>query len=277
MLSVVALLLLGSLHWVGVRELPRVALALALAALACEGGAGGGGAGAAAADRLARRSGATSSTWRRTSWTETATGFAAAWLAFSGLESLGQLAPAAARAAPARDPHRRGAGGGQPGGDRAGVHGHRRRGGAGEPHRPASGAAGGGGAGLRRARPAGGGVADRRRVPAGGRERRLHRLLQRLQGGRRARLPAGGDGRAPQALRHAARGDRRHHGGDGAAGDHDAAASCSRWGRCSRSACSGRTRSPSVSLAVLALAREAARGPVVIDGGRQPGAGRFRG
>ena len=38
--------------------------------------------------------------------------------------------------------------------------------------------------------------------------------------------------------------DRRHHRGDGAAGDHDAAASCSAWARCSRSACSGRTRSP---------------------------------
>jgi len=34
-------------------------------------------------------------------WTETATGFAAAWLAFSGLESLGQLAPAL------REPRRR--------------------------------------------------------------------------------------------------------------------------------------------------------------------------
>jgi amino acid transporter len=99
-LSVVALLLLGSLHWVGVRELPRLALAMALAALACEGAL------------------VVSVLWRvpelhwvalwdnlkqMTSdhWPETATGFAAAWLAFSGLESLGQLAPAL------REPRRR--------------------------------------------------------------------------------------------------------------------------------------------------------------------------
>src|SRR5690349_13625152 len=36
-LSVAAIVLLGTLHWVGVRELPRVALALGIAALACEG------------------------------------------------------------------------------------------------------------------------------------------------------------------------------------------------------------------------------------------------
>ena len=36
-LSVVALLLLGSLHWVGVRELPRVALAMGIAAIVREG------------------------------------------------------------------------------------------------------------------------------------------------------------------------------------------------------------------------------------------------
>ena len=35
-LSVAAILLMGSLHWVGVRELPRLALAMGLAALACE-------------------------------------------------------------------------------------------------------------------------------------------------------------------------------------------------------------------------------------------------
>ncbi len=85
-------------------------------------------------------------------WTETATGFAAAWLAFSGLESLGQLAPAL------REPRRRVI--------RIVavlvvvslvvtvpvVHAHRRRGGAGEPDRPAPGAAGGG-----RRRPTAGG------------------------------------------------------------------------------------------------------------------------
>ena len=94
MLSVVAILLLGLLHWIGVRELPRLALALAIAALVFEGGAGGGGARAAAADRLGSASGATSATWRSRAGASAAAGFAAAWLAFSGLESLGQLAPA---------------------------------------------------------------------------------------------------------------------------------------------------------------------------------------
>lgn len=99
-LSVVAILLLGTLHWVGVRELPRVALALAIAALVCEG--------ALVAAVLTQL---TPTKWMAVwtnlhqiaseRWTETATGFAAAWLAFSGLESLGQLAPAL------REPRRR--------------------------------------------------------------------------------------------------------------------------------------------------------------------------
>jgi amino acid transporter/nucleotide-binding universal stress UspA family protein len=92
-LSVAALLLLGTLHWVGVRELPRVALAMGLAALACE-----------VVLVWVVLSQVPHLHWAAfwtsfkdmTSqhWAETATGFAAAWLAFSGLESLGQLAPA---------------------------------------------------------------------------------------------------------------------------------------------------------------------------------------
>jgi amino acid transporter len=99
-LSVVAILGLGTLHWVGVRELPRVALALAIAALACE-----------AALVWAVLVQVPKLHWiafwtsfkdmASQRWTETATGFAAAWLAFSGLESLGQLAPAL------REPRRR--------------------------------------------------------------------------------------------------------------------------------------------------------------------------
>jgi len=99
-LSVVAILLLGSLHWVGVRELPRLALAMAVAALACQ-----------AALAVAVLWQVPELHWialwnnlkAMTSdhWAETATGFAAAWLAFSGLESLGQLAPAL------REPRRR--------------------------------------------------------------------------------------------------------------------------------------------------------------------------
>ena len=99
-LSVVALLMLGTLHWVGVREVPRVALALALAALGCEG---------ALVAAVLHQVPATKwlSLWSNLHemvshrWTDTATGFAAAWLAFSGLESLGQLAPAL------REPRRR--------------------------------------------------------------------------------------------------------------------------------------------------------------------------
>ena len=99
-MSVAALLLLGTLHWVGVRELPRVALAMGVAALVCEV--------VLVWVVLAQ---VPTLHWMAfwTSfkdmasqrWTETATGFAAAWLAFSGLESLGQLAPAL------REPRRR--------------------------------------------------------------------------------------------------------------------------------------------------------------------------
>jgi amino acid transporter len=99
-LSVAAILLLGTLHWVGVRELPRLALAMAVAALACE---------AALVAAVLTEVPAVHwvSLWSNVQelvsnrWTETATGFAAAWLAFSGLESLGQLAPAL------REPRRR--------------------------------------------------------------------------------------------------------------------------------------------------------------------------
>src|SRR4029077_8069112 len=99
-LSVVAILLLGSLHWVGVRELPRVALAMAVAALLCEG--------ALVVVVLAQ---VPQLHWialwenlrQMTSHpcADTAPRFRAAWRAFSGLESLGQLAPAL------REPRRR--------------------------------------------------------------------------------------------------------------------------------------------------------------------------
>jgi amino acid transporter len=99
-LSVVAILFLGLLHWIGVRELSRLALVLAIATLVFEGGL--------VAAVLAKL--------QPTAWLglgrhleqmaverkgEAAAGFAAAWLAFSGLETLGQLAPAL------REPRRR--------------------------------------------------------------------------------------------------------------------------------------------------------------------------
>ena len=200
-------------------------------------------------------------------WTETATGFAAAWLAFSGLESLGQLAPALREPRRRVHPHRRGAGRRQPGGHGAGVHAsspsrRRRRARSARSRRcwRWSREAYGGRALLVAVSLTGAGL------PAGRRQRRVHRLLQRVQGGRRARLPAGGAGRAPQALRHAARRDRRHHGGDGAAGDHDRRRAVPRWARCSRSACSGRTRSRRSAWCVIAW-REKRRGlPLIIDG-----------
>jgi amino acid transporter len=93
LLSVVAILGLGFLNWIGVRELSRLALAFAVASLAVEAalvavvvvevdrsawvGLGG---------QLGQMASAR--------WDDAAAGFAAAWLAFSGLESLGQLAPA---------------------------------------------------------------------------------------------------------------------------------------------------------------------------------------
>jgi amino acid transporter len=99
-LSVVAILGLGFLNWIGVRELSRLALAFAVASLAVEG--------ALVAVVLVH---VDSAAWLGLSgqlgqmasqrWDDVAAGFAAAWLAFSGLESLGQLAPAL------REPRRR--------------------------------------------------------------------------------------------------------------------------------------------------------------------------
>ena len=77
----------------GVRELPRVALAMAMAALVCEGGAGRGRSWRRCRSCTGSRSGPTSRHMAAQRWTETATGFAAAWLAFSGLESLGSWRP----------------------------------------------------------------------------------------------------------------------------------------------------------------------------------------
>jgi amino acid transporter/nucleotide-binding universal stress UspA family protein len=99
-LSVLALLVLGFLQWIGVRELSRLALALAVATLIFEGGLVA--AVAAKLDgalwlQLPRRLGHMVAL----RWGDAAGGFAAAWLAFSGLESLGQLAPAV------REPRRR--------------------------------------------------------------------------------------------------------------------------------------------------------------------------
>ncbi len=99
-LSVAALLAIGFLHWIGVREVARVALAMAMAALVFEGGLV-----AAVLAKLQPTSWL--GLWRHlghmatASWGEAAAGFAGAWLAFSGLESLGQLAPAV------REPRRR--------------------------------------------------------------------------------------------------------------------------------------------------------------------------
>ena len=152
-------------------------------------------------------------------WSDATAGIAATWLAFSGLESLAQLAPAL------REPRRRvtkivsamvvisllvtvpiftvitveAARVSQ--------------------ILPQPRPGGGGGRDLRGAGAPGADVADRGRLPAGRRQRRVHRLLQRVQGGRRARLPAGHAGHPEQALWNAARGGGGHHRGVGGAGD----------------------------------------------------------
>lgn len=98
--SIVAILLLGYASWVGVRAVARLALLASLAALAAHG---------ALLVEVVRRFRPADWTELLTNtqqlahlgWTELATGFAGAWLAYSGLESLGQLAPAV------REPRRR--------------------------------------------------------------------------------------------------------------------------------------------------------------------------
>jgi amino acid transporter len=99
-LSVIGILGLGFLHWIGIQELARLALILGLATLAVEG--------ALVAAVIANLSpadwadlGARLRGLPSVGLAEGASGFAAAWLAFSGLESLGQLAPAV------REPRRR--------------------------------------------------------------------------------------------------------------------------------------------------------------------------
>jgi amino acid transporter len=93
LLSLGALLFLGFLQWVGVRELARLALVFGLALLVVEGTLV-----AAVVAQLDPEAWADLFGNIRhlasLHWTETASGFAAAWLAYSGLESLGQLAPA---------------------------------------------------------------------------------------------------------------------------------------------------------------------------------------
>ncbi len=92
-LSAVAILFLGFLHWIGIRELARVALVLALIGLVVQATLV-----AVVLSQLGRAEWAQlASTFGRihdVSVPRMASGFAAAWLAYSGLESLGQLAPA---------------------------------------------------------------------------------------------------------------------------------------------------------------------------------------
>jgi hypothetical protein len=88
------------LHWIGIRELARLALVLALVALAVQ---------ATLVTAILLQLGraewaqmvATAGRFRQVGGAEMMSGFAAAWLAYSGLESLGQLAPAV------REPRRR--------------------------------------------------------------------------------------------------------------------------------------------------------------------------
>ncbi len=99
-LSGACILLLGVLSWVGIRVTARLILVAAVAAVAVHGALL-----VAVVTKL--RPGDWAEMFgqvRRLTeipWTELATGFAGAWLAYSGLESLGQLAPSV------REPRRR--------------------------------------------------------------------------------------------------------------------------------------------------------------------------
>ncbi|MEA2696466.1 MAG: hypothetical protein QOI66_737 [Myxococcales bacterium] len=99
-LSAVAILFLGFLHWIGIRELARLALVLGLVALVVQATLV-----AAVLVQLGpseyAQLAATAGRFRHVGPADMASGFAAAWLAYSGLESLGQLAPAV------REPRRR--------------------------------------------------------------------------------------------------------------------------------------------------------------------------
>jgi amino acid transporter len=99
-LSGVAILLLGFLHWIGIRELARLALIFGVATLVVEGALI-----AAVVVQLGPGDWAqlwdTFNQFRAIRPSDMATGVAGAWLAYSGIESLGQLAPAL------REPRRR--------------------------------------------------------------------------------------------------------------------------------------------------------------------------
>ncbi len=92
-LSLVAILAIGALQWIGIRELARLALLLGLATLVVEGTL-------VAAVVVQLQPSDWADLWgnfghlKQLSWSGTASGFAGAWLSYSGLESLGQLAPA---------------------------------------------------------------------------------------------------------------------------------------------------------------------------------------
>ncbi len=92
-LSLVAILAIGGLQWIGIRELGRLALVLGLATLVVEGTL-------VAAVVVQLQPSDWADLWgnfghlKKLGWSGSASGFAGAWLAYSGLESLGQLAPA---------------------------------------------------------------------------------------------------------------------------------------------------------------------------------------
>ncbi len=93
-LSVVAILLLGGLHWIGMRELARLALGLAIASLVFEGGVVAAVLVKVDVTRLFQEVWKTLREPAIRHWGDATAGIAATWLAFSGLESLAQLAPA---------------------------------------------------------------------------------------------------------------------------------------------------------------------------------------
>ncbi len=93
LLSVLGILVVGFVSWIGVRGLARLALVAAIAALGAHVWLL-----AAVVTKLRPADWAdllaNVTRFPSLSWTDVATGFAGAWLAYSGLETIGQLAPA---------------------------------------------------------------------------------------------------------------------------------------------------------------------------------------
>ena len=251
------LLLLGVLNWIGIRESAQVSAAIAViafVALLLLIGVTATQIDAAAWDKV--RSAATAA--GRIPIADAITGYAFAWLAFSGLESLAQISPAMGSAAPSHGRARDAAGRDRDPGDLAAAHGARDQP-AGSPH------------GEPRRLPVRARLRDGRdlaaradrgvgvRAAALCREHGGGRHLPRAGRARRRRFPAAPAGAALGQVRHAAPRDRpRGRRADRGAGG-DATAISARSALSTPSACSAPSSCPR-SRWIACASRRAARG-----------------